>query len=49
MKLLIGNPKIGLLIMLITIFSTIPTVALMLYYLNRSKFKELIKWLFNYK
>jgi len=49
MNLLFGNPKLGLIILIIAILGVFPTMFFMLYSLNKSKFKELIKWFFNLK
>ncbi|KXA11458.1 hypothetical protein HMPREF3222_01727 [Clostridium perfringens] len=49
MNLLFGNPKLGLIILIIAILGVFSTMFFMLYSLNKSKFKELIKWFFNLK
>lgn len=43
-----GNPEGALILLFIIILSFIPTTFI-LYCLNKAKFKELIKWIFNIK
>ena len=49
MNLVFGNPTLGLLILAIVSLSIFSISAFMLYSLNKPKFKELMKWLFNIK
>lgn len=49
MNLVFGNPELGFLVLAIVLLSIFSITFFMLYNLNKPKFKELIKWIFNLK
>lgn len=49
MNFVFGNPALGLLVLTIVFLSVFLVSTFMIYSLNKHKFKELMKWLFNVK
>ena len=49
MNFVFGNPALGLLVLTIVFLSVFLVSTFMIYSLNKPKFKELMKWLFNVK